>query len=189
MHVLHPHQSLDLGDVEISPRVPLRIDVVWTSGKPARWMRTDLRDDRGHQWSAGYSRGRFDIEPLPPGRFELSVFGPTAQWRRVVFELQAGKAKVVQLDLAAGRQVRFRARMPKGTSRSSTVRIEITNSAGARTAELHIPALRLDDSYETCGFAPGRYRVKATVDELTVTTEFVVLRAGAQPVEVVLQFR
>jgi hypothetical protein len=187
-HTLIPHQSLDLGEFEIPAPASLHIDLKWPAGHANRGLRTGLRDDEGRRWGAVLSGGLFQTEPLPPGRFELRIYGPFEQWQEVRFDLAPGEDKRIEVAVIGGRPVRFSGRLPSGSATPDLVPILVTDSLGARVAELHISSRLFARGTESCGFAPGTYRASSRIGEQTAITEFLVPTGFIEPIEVVLEY-
>lgn len=193
-HVLAAYQRLDLGAITTRARVPFRAEVARADSRPVKWLRTTLRDADGTSWRIGYDApALLKAEPLPPGRYELTIYAPDVQLQRVAFELVPGQPEHLQITLAGGQPVRFTATVPDGVPTPRRVRLDLEREGDRDTLRLELWWHQLTRSPEIFALGSGRYRCRAMSEGkleggLQGSARFVVAES-AEPVEVLLELR
>ena len=188
-HILLEDQELDLGVVNLVAEVPLQVQVHRSDGRQVTWLRSLLSDTQGGEWSAGFSGGLFDVEPLPPGNYELSVYSPVLQSRNVSLELVPGRPVELDVVLNPGIETRFRIQVPEGREPARRVQVTVQDLAGHQVAKIRPLAWNLLETGESLALGPGAYRVEAIAGDLRGRADFTVPDRADGIVAVIVEMR
>jgi hypothetical protein len=180
-------ETLDLGTLVLADPARIVVHVHGPAGAPPEGLEVELWTGEGRQTTVPIGLESLSLArsgPAPPGRYEVVLRAPGCASVRRAVELTGSETREIDIQLEAGIDCRFRFEVPRGSPAPRWLSIEFHDPAGSLLLRGHAfdrePTGVLEHSAR---LAPGRYRVRATTTDpsLSGELEFDVAREGAAP--------